>query len=222
MPDRGMSDALSPESLVAALNWRYATKKFDPTKKIPGAVWDALEQALILAPSSMGLQPWKFIVVTNQAVKEQLVAASYKQTQMADCSHLVVFAVHKNIGGPHVDKYLDRVSAVKEVTRESLAGFGKMITGNLANAAKEGRLDAWQTHQVYIALGQFMTAAAVLGVDTCPMEGIENARYDEILGLKEGDYATVVACPAGYRAYGDKYAAARKVRFEAKDVIVRV
>ena len=217
-----MSSAIVPEAVVSALNWRYATKKFDPVKKIPGDVWAALEQALVLAPSSMGLQPWKFVVVTNQAVKEQLVAASYKQTQPADCSHLVVFAVHKNIGAVHVDKYLDRVATVKAVTRESLEGFKKMIVGNLARAAKEGRLDTWQTHQIYIGLGQFIAVAAMLGVDTCPMEGIENAKYDEILGLGGGDYTTVVACPAGYRAFGDKYAEAKKVRFEAKDVIVRV
>ena len=217
-----MTASIAPDQLVAALNWRYATKKFDPAKKIPAETWAALEQALILSPSSMGLQPWKFFVVTNQAVKEQLMAASYKQSQMADCSHLVVFTVHKNIGGVHVEKYLDRVSAVKAVTRESLEGFGKMIAGNLSRAAKEGRLDTWQTHQVYIALGQFMAAAAVLGVDTCPMEGIENAKFDETLGLSGGDYMTVVACPVGYRLEGDKYAVAKKVRFEAKDVIVRV
>jgi nitroreductase len=213
---------LPPDQLVSALNWRYATKKFDPAKKIPADVWAALEQALILAPSSMGLQPWKFVVVTNPAVKERLMAASYKQAQVVDCSHFVVFAVHKNIGSAHVEKYLDRVAVVKTVTRESLAGFGKMIAGNLASAAKEGRLDLWQTHQIYIALGQFMAAAAILQVDTCPMEGLEPAKYDEILGLSEGDYATVVACAAGYRAEGDKYATAKKVRFEAKDVIVRV
>ena len=217
-----MTAPLPPDQLVSALNWRYATKKFDPEKKISAEVWEALEQALILAPSSMGLQPWKFVVVTNTAVKERLMAASYKQAQVVDCSHFVVFAVHKNIGSVHVEKYLDRVAAVKTVTRESLAGFGKMIAGNLASAAKEGRLDLWQTHQVYIALGQFMAAAAILRVDTCPMEGIEPAKYDELLGLSEGDYATVVACAAGYRAEGDKYATAKKVRFEAKDVIVRM
>ena len=217
-----MPAVLTPDQLVSALNWRYATKKFDPSKKIPAETWAALEQALVLAPSSMGLQPWKFFVVTDQAVKERLVPASYRQTQPADCSHMVVFAVHKSIGAVHVEKYLERVAAVKEVARETLAGFGKMITGNLANAAKEGRLDVWQTHQIYIALGQFMAAAAMLAVDTCPMEGIDGAKYDEILGLSGSDYATVVACPAGYRAEGDKYAVAKKVRFEAKDVIVRV
>ena len=217
-----MSAALTPDQLVSALNWRYATKKFDRTKKISDDSWVALEQALILAPSSMGLQPWKFFVITDQAAKDRLLTASYKQSQITDCSHLVVFTVHKNIGSAHVEKYLDRVAAVKAVTRESLAGFGKMITGNLSNAAKEGRLDTWQAHQIYIALGQFMAAAALLGVDTCPMEGIENAKYDDLLGLSGGDYTTVVACAAGYRAADDKYAAMKKVRFEAKDVIVRV
>jgi nitroreductase len=217
-----MPDALAPAQLVSALNWRYATKKFDPAKKIPDERWDALEQALILSPSSMGLQPWKFFVVTNQEVKTRLMAASYKQSQIADCSHLVVFAVHTNVGSVHVEKFIDRVAAIKEVARESLEGFGKMISGNLSRASEEGRLDMWQTHQVYIALGQFMAAAAVLAVDTCPMEGIEPAKYDEILGIGGTPYATVVACPAGYRADGDKYAVAKKVRFEAKDVIVRI
>ena len=217
-----MSAVLTPDQLVSALNWRYATKKFDRAKKISDELWAALEQALILAPSSMGLQPWKFFVITDQAVKDRLLAASFRQSQITDCSHLVVFTVHRNIGGAHVEKYLDRVAAVKTVTRESLAGFGKMIMVNLTSAAKEGRLDTWQAHQIYIALGQFMASAALLGVDTCPMEGIENAKYDELLGLTGGDYTTVVACAAGYRTADDKYAAMKKVRFEAKDVIVRL
>jgi nitroreductase len=217
-----MSAALTPDQLVSSLNWRYATKKFDPARKIADETWAALEQALILAPSSMGLQPWKFFVITDQAVKERLKEVSYRQSQIGDCSHLVVFTVHKNIGGVHVEKYLERMSTVKGVTRESLTGFGKMINGNLANAARDGRLDTWQAHQIYIALGQFMAAAAVLAVDTCPMEGIENAKYDEVLGLSAGDYTTVVACAAGYRSADDKYAAMKKVRFEAKDVIVRM
>ncbi len=217
-----MKNTLTPTQLVAALNWRYATRKFDPTKKIADDVWAALEQALVLAPSSMGLQPWKFLVVQNPEVRTRLHAASYKQAQVTDCSHLVVFAVHKNIGTPHVEKFIERVASVKNVTTESLAGFARMIQGNLTKAAAEGRLDTWQTHQVYIALGHFIAAAAIMGVDSCPMEGIEPEKYDEILGLAGGDYATVVVCAAGYRAEDDKYAIARKVRFEPKDVIIRV
>jgi nitroreductase len=97
-----------------------------------------------------------------------------------------------------------------------------MAMGNLDAARAEGSLDTWQTHQVYIALGTFMTAAALIGVDTCPMEGIDPAAIDEILGLKGTSFGTVVACAAGYRASDDKYAAMPKVRFKADDVVVRI
>jgi nitroreductase len=115
-----------------------------------------------------------------------------------------------------------RTAEVRGVTVDSLAKFRAMIAGSIGRARTEGTLDGWQTHQIYIALGLFMAAAALLGVDTCPMEGIEPARYDEILGLGGTGYATVVACAAGYRHAEDKYAATPKVRFCADDVLVRV
>jgi nitroreductase len=217
-----MSAPLLPPQLVAALTWRYATKKFDPAKTIPADVWHALEQALVLAPSSIGLQPWKFIVVTDPAVKAQLVPASYRQAQAADCSHFTVFAVRRDLGEDHVDRHIARMAEVRGITVESLAKFRTMTMGNLDRARAEGRLDAWQESQIYIALGQFMAAAALLGVDTCPMEGIEPSKYDEILGLSGTDYATVVACAAGYRSPDDKYAAIPKVRFATDDVVVRL
>jgi nitroreductase len=96
------------------------------------------------------------------------------------------------------------------------------VKQSLDGARATGRLDAWQSRQVYIALGQFMAAAAVIGIDTCPMEGIEPAKYDEILGLAGTGYATVVGCAAGYRATDDKYATTPKVRFRTEDVVVRV
>ena len=208
--------------LVEALNWRYATKKFDPVKKIAPDAWDALEQSLVLSPSSIGLQPWKFFVVTDQAVKNQLVAASYHQKQAAECSHFVVFAVRRDIDAAHVDRHISRMVEVRGVTVESLDKFRTMTMRNLETARAAGTLDTWQTHQIYIALGQFMASAAVLGIDTCPMEGIEPEKYDEILGLSGTDYATVVACAAGYRLGDDKYATTKKVRFKADDVVVRI
>ena len=217
-----MSSPISSAQLLSALNWRYATKKFDPTKKIPADTWATLEQALVLAPSSFGLQPWKFIVITDPAVRAKLVPASWGQIQPNDGSHLVVFAVKKGLGAAHVDKYFERASALTGAPVASFAGYRKMIDGSLAGAVKSGRLDNWQTHQIYIALGQFMTSAALLGVDTCPMEGFEPTKYDEILGLTGTEWASVVACPAGYRAADDKYATAPKVRFEAKDLIVHI
>lgn len=189
---------------------------------IPAEVWGALEQALVLTPSSIGLQPWRFLVVTDPSVRERLVAASYRQTQARDCSHYVVFAVRRDLDAGHVDRHLARMAEVRGVSVESLAKFRAMTMGNLDRARAAGTLDRWQEHQVYIALGQFMAAAALLGVDTCPMEGIEAAKYDEILGLEGTGYATAVACAAGYRHAEDKYAAIPKVRFRADEVVRRV
>lgn len=210
---------ISPDSLLEALNWRYATKQFDPDRRIDEATWDALEQSMVLAPSSYGLQPWKFVVVTDPAKKEELVAASWNQTQSRDGSHHVVFAVRQDIGDDHLDRYMARTAEVRGVTVEDMAGFRQVIKGSLDAAREKGTLDEWQTKQIYIALGQFMAAAALLGVDTCPMEGIQPDRYDEILGLKDTGWATVVACAAGYRSADDKYAATPKVRFPAAEVV---
>jgi nitroreductase len=213
---------ISPPQLIAALNWRYATKKFDAAKKIPEEGWHALEQSLVLSPSSIGLQPWKFFVVTDQAVKVRLMGASYRQAQAADCSHFVVFTVRRDIDAEHVERHIRRMTEVLGVTAESLEKFRAMTMGNLDRARDEGKLDHWQEHQIYIALGKFMACAAVLGIDTCPMEGIEPAKFDDILGLVGTDYATVVACAAGYRAADDKYATRKKVRFKTEEVVVRV
>jgi nitroreductase len=213
---------ITASQLVEALNWRYATKKFDSTKKIPAETWDALEQSLVLAPSSIGLQPWKFFVVTDPDVKTRLQAASYRQAQIADCSHLVAIAVRRGLDADHVDRHIARMVEVLGVTSESLAKFRAMTMRNLETARAKGTLDAWQEHQVFIALGQFMASAALLGIDTCPMEGIEPAKYDDILGLAGSEYTTSVACAAGYRMPDDKYATMKKVRFKTEDVVVRL
>ncbi len=208
--------------LTAALDWRYATKKFDSSKEIPAATWAALEHALVVSPSSFGLQPWRFIVITDPAVKAKLLPLSWNQAQVTDCSHHVVFAVRKGVDAAYVDKFLARQVELRGGTVEALAPYRGMMTGFLANITAAGQLDAWATKQIYIALGQFMAAAALLGVDACPMEGISPAAYDEVLGLKDTEFATVVACAAGYRAADDKYATAGKVRFPVSDLVSHV
>jgi nitroreductase len=217
-----MPATFPPQHLIDALHWRYATKRFDPARTIPADTWQALEQALVLAPSSIGLQPWKFFIVTDPAVKAQLAAASYRQSQPADCSHFVVFAVRRDLDAAHVDRHVARMAEVTGTPPESLDKFRAMTMRNLDRARAAGTLDTWQEHQIYIALGKFMACAAVLGIDTCPMEGIEPPKYDSLLGLEGTGYATVVACAAGYRLPEDKYAGMRKVRFKPEDVIVRI
>lgn len=217
-----MPSPIPPQVLHDALNWRYATKRFDPAKKIADDVWHALEQSLMLSPSSIGLQPWKFFVVTTAELKARLQAVSYRQAQIADCSHLVAIAVRRGIDAEHVDRHIARMVEVTGTTVDALAKFRAMTMKNLDRARAAGTLDAWQEHQVFIALGQFIASAALLGVDTCPMEGIEPDKYDEILGLSGTNYATAVACAAGYRLPDDKYATMKKVRFKTDDVVVRL
>ncbi len=210
---------MTGSALIQQLKWRYATKKFDATKRIDPATWSALEEALVLSPSSYGLQPWKFLVVTDPALKAKLRAVSWNQAQVEDCSHHVVFLVKKDLGLPEIEHYVDRIAEVRGVSRESLAGYRGYMVSDLAEGPRAKTINEWAARQVYIALGNFMTAAAILGVDTCPMEGLVPAKYDEILGLEDSGWATLCACPAGYRAADDKYADAPKVRFPREEVI---
>jgi nitroreductase len=205
---------ITASDVLVALRFRYATKLFDPARKIDPATWSALEESLILTPSSFGLQPWKFIVITDTELRESLVPHSWNQRQVADCSHLVVMAVRRSMDLPYLQMHIARVSEVRGVPAASLAGYLKMLTGSA-----EAMNADWAAKQAYIALGQFMLAAALLGIDTCPMEGFVAEKYDEVLGLQERGLTTAVLCPAGYRATGDRYAESPKVRWSAADVI---
>jgi len=213
---------INPDQLLTRLKWRYATKQFDATKKIPAATWAALEETLVLTPSSYGLQPWKFLVITDAATREKLVPASWGQRQVADCSHFVVFVVKQKVSEADVDAFIRRTVEVRGGSAEALNGYRNMMVGDVVKGPRSPGATEWAARQVYIALGNFMTAAALLGVDTCPMEGFEPPKYDEILGLGRQGLTAAVACPAGYRAAGDKYAALPKVRFLPADVLVHI
>ena len=210
---------IEPTQLLEALRWRYATKQFDATRVIPAAVWNALEDALVLSPSSYGLQPWKFFVVTDSATKAALREHSWNQPQVTDCSHHVVFAIRSVIDAAYVEKFIAHTAKVRKAPVESLDFYKGMISSDIVEGPRSKWVQEWAARQAYIALGNFMTSAALLGVDTCPMEGLDPAKYDEILGLAVQGFQTVVACPAGYRAETDKYATAPKVRFDKAEMI---
>jgi len=216
------ANMISREQLLAPLNWRYATKQFDPVRKISDADWAALEEALILTPSSFGLQPWNFVVVTDPAIREKLVPFSWGQRQPADCSHFVVFTIRENFGVADIDALLSRTIEVRGGELDKLNAYRDMMIGDLINGPRSKWIQEWMARQAYIALGNFMTSAALLGIDTCPMEGLDPVKYDEILGLSDLGLATVVACPAGYRSADDKYASLAKVRFTAEKLITRI
>lgn len=211
---------LNVSELVDSLQWRYAVKRFDPSKRIDATTWSAIESSLVLTPSSFGLQPWKFIVIGSQENKAKLPAISWNQTQPADCSHMVVFAAKKTVDAKYVDAFLAKTAEVRNVNTESLTGYRNVMLGFLQNT--QGRHLAWSSNQVYIALGQLLACAAMLGVDACPMEGIIASEYDKLLGLDGGDYTTVVGCALGYRHPDDQYAALAKVRFDASDSVTHL
>jgi len=212
--------AVSPSTLVGNLNWRYAAKVFDASKTIPAETWQALEEALILSPSSFGLQPWKFIVITDKEMRAKLLPHSWGQTQVTQCSHYVIFAAITKIDEAYIDANLARTAEVRGVTAESLAGFRKMLTGTLIQGGYG--TPEWAARQAYIALGNFMTSAAMLQIDTCPMEGFSPAEYDKVLGLPARGLTSVVCCAAGYRSPDCKYASLAKVRFPASAMIEHI
>jgi len=209
--------ATTPDALLSSLRWRIATKKFDPTRKIPAPLWNALEETLVLAPSSYGLQPLKFFVIEDKALRAKLQPASYGQTQIVDADKLVVFAVKKDLGPDHVERFIERISEVRRMPKEALAQYKQMMLGSVSQPQE--RVQAWAIRQVYIALGVFLTSAAALGVDACPMEGIDAGQYDAILGLPAKGYNAVFVATAGYRADDDMYAKLAKVRFPKAELV---
>jgi len=213
---------INSKQLLGQLNWRYATKQFDPNRKISDQDWATLEDALQLTPSSGGLQPWKFIVVTDPAMREKLLPASYGQAQITDASHLVVFAAKKNFSEADVDAFIRHTAATRGVPVKSLAAYRDMLVGGIVKSMDEPARDAWARNQAYIALGNLLTSAALLGIDACPMEGFDRAQYDETLGLNAQGFASAVIATLGYRAASDQYATAPKVRFPKEQVFAHV
>ncbi len=216
------AEPLSTDGMLAQLRWRYAVKRFDPTRKIAAATWSALEEALVLSPSSWGLQPWKFVVVTDPAMREKLLPVSWNQRQVVDASHLVVLCIRKNLGLADIDRFVRRTAEVRGVAVESLAKFQHVLVKDIVDGPRSLFTNQWAANQVHIALGNFLTAAAMVGVDTCPMEGFEPAKYDQLLGLSAKGLASIVVCAAGYRGADDKYATLPKVRFAVEEVIERL
>ena len=213
--------AISPAALQDALHWRYATKAFEPGRSIPAETWRALEQSLVLSPSSYGLQPWKFVLIRNQELRQQLRPHSWDQSQITDCCELVVFAGRRDIEQADLDRLIAATSEARGLSNEQLAFYADLMRRNLVEHEQlpASAIAEWVGRQVYIALGTFMTAAALLEIDTCPIEGFDPAAYDRLLGLDGTPYRSWVVCAAGYRAADDKYAQLAKVRYPAEQLI---
>ena len=206
--------------LIDDLNWRYATKDFDPSQKVAAEDVGEICEALRLSASSFGLQCWKFVLVTNQEFKKELRKHSWNQAQVEDCSHLVVLSSPLTVEEEDVERFMELHCKVRSVERSSLDGFAKAIKG-FVQGMDQKELWQWMDKQVYLALGNLLTSCAVKRVDACPLEGFSAAEYDRILGLTEKGLRSVVVCALGHRSESDKYANLPKVRFPLDEVLLR-
>ena len=201
------------------LNWRYATKKFDPARKVSKQDFTGLLEVLRVAPSSYGLQPWKFIVVRDPALRKGLRPHALDHAQVTDADALIVFCALKNMDEKYVKNYADLIAKVRGVKREALSGYEQMML-SLLKGRKTQDISQWMRNQVYIALGLFLAECAYRQIDACPMEGFDPQKFDEILELPKEGLESVVLCAVGYRAADDPYAKLEKVRFDKSELFI--
>jgi nitroreductase/dihydropteridine reductase len=208
-------------SLINALEWRYATKKFDSTKKVTAEDLDTLLKSVQLAPSSYGLQPFKILVIEDAGIRAQLREAAYGQAQLTDSSHVIVFAAETEINEALVARYIDNIASTRQIDRAMVADFENTINGAIERLGEDSKI-GWAHKQAYLALGVLLTAAAELKIDACPMEGLSPSKFGEILGLKEKGLTTSVIAPIGYRAEDDQYANLAKVRRSESELFIKI
>jgi nitroreductase / dihydropteridine reductase len=201
------------------LSWRYATKKFDSSKKISKQDLTELLEVLQFSPSSCGLQPWKFVIVHDPVLRKELRPHAWDQPQVTDADTLIVFCALKSMDEKYVKRYADLIAQVRGVTRESLLGYEQMMLALIKGRSPEA-ISQWMHNQVYIALGIFLSECAHRKIDACPMEGFDSKEFDGILGLSQQGLESVVLCAIGYRAPDDKYARYKKVRFDKNEVFI--
>ena len=215
-------DTNAHDHILKQLNWRYAVKNFDTKRKIPAQDWALLEETLRLSPSSYGLQPWRFLVVDSPEVRKKLTPASYGQKQIESCSHLVVFTHLKSFNEAYVENYIQSLASERGLKFADLKGFYDTIVNDAVKGPRAATASQWNARQLYIAMGSLLTVAALLHVDTCPMEGIDAAQYNSILGLTDSPYTTIAVVTLGYRASDDQLQHAKKVRYPKAKVIQHI
>lgn len=206
---------------LKSLDWRYATKKFNASKKLSDNQLELLLTAVQLAPSSYGLQPYKILVITNPEIKQQLKAAAYGQTQLTDASHIFVFARIKNFTTEHVDDFVANIVSTRGIESDTIQGYIDVMKGTV-NSRTEEELANWNARQAYIALGFLLETAAQNEIDTCPMEGFDAAKFDAILSLEDKNLTSVVIATVGFRAEEDSYQHYQKVRKSKEELYIHI
>ena len=197
--------------LIENLKWRYATKKFDATKKVSSEDLEKIKEAIQLSASSYGLQLYKVLVIENEEIREKLKPASWGQSQITDASHLFVICNYADINDENIDEYVNLTADIKGIDVENLKGFGDFMKDKILPLPVDHKR-AWTAKQCYIALGNALAACAELKIDSTPMEGFDPQGYDEILGLSEKGLQANSVLAIGYRSEEDETQHGKKVR----------
>ncbi|MET0759975.1 MAG: NAD(P)H-dependent oxidoreductase [Flavobacterium sp.] len=200
-------------------NWRYATKKFDTTKKISTEDLNILKEAIRLSSSSYGLQPYKVLIIENADLREKLKPFAWGQSQITDASQLIVFANEINIGDAEIDTYINNISETRGIPAENLSGYGDFMKSKITPLAQDLK-NIWTSKQTYLALGNLLNAAAELKIDVTPMEGFDATAFNEILGLTEKGLNASVIATIGYRHEEDDTQHYKKVRKSNEELFI--
>lgn len=218
------------KTTIDALNRRYATKKFDEKKKVSEEDINILLESLILSPSSFGLQPWRFIRVKDQDIRNKLQEASRGQPQITQASDLFVLAVKTNMQESDVEEYIqsmisirwvDKTEPMSDIEKNKLSEYKKMMVDTVSSKTTE-ELKRRNQKQVYIALWVLLTTCASMNIDSCPMEWFDPSKYNEILWLDKLWLTATLVVPVWYRAEDDKYSQLAKVRFSKEKLVIEI
>lgn len=207
------------KTFIENQNWRYATKKFDNSKKVNSDDLETLKEAIRLSTSSYGLQPYKVLIIENPEIREQLKPASWNQSQITDASHVIVFANITDIGNKEIDALINNMSETRNTPLENLSGYGDFMKSKI-NALTIEQKSSWTAKQTYLALANLMNAAAELEIDVTPMEGFESSKYNEILELNKSGLNAALVATIGYRHEEDATQFYKKVRKSTNELFI--
>lgn len=206
-------------TIIDALSWRYAVKKFDTHKKLTSQQIQVIKEGFNLTASSYGLQPVRLMIIENQDIKEELVTASMGQEQVAQCSHLLVFCIEKTIDEEYIENYFKRITEIRATPDTILAPFKSRMIAHFKSLTPT-QIEQWASKQAYLIMGNLLTICAIEAIDACPMEGFDPAAFDALLDLKKQNLKSVLIMPVGYRAENDDFATMKKVRKPLDEVII--
>jgi len=197
--------------LLNNLNWRYAVSQFDTSKRVSGEHIELIKEAIRLAPSSFGLQPYKVFVIANSDLKEKLKPVAWGQSQITDASHVFIFCSYQDLTAEHVDDYFELRANTHDTDITEYEGYQTFVKDTVAQKSPEVRR-GWNSRQAYIGLGNLLNACAELKIDACPIEGFDPAAIGEFLDLDNKGLDAVVIAAVGYRSQEDQNQHLPKVR----------